>query len=151
MSRIIEDAITFDDVLLVPAYSDVLPNAVSLNTQLTQKISLKIPLVSAAMDTVTESNLAIAMAQEGGVGIIHKNMSIKAQAAEVRKVSVSSNRDPMTNMAISERQRVPLVHAGLRTNLTDGFGVLYSPVGKGWARHVCVFPSWPPAMSRLPQ
>ena len=99
MSRIIEDAITFDDVLLVPAYSDVLPNAVSLNTQLTQKISLKIPLVSAAMDTVTESNLAIAMAQEGGVGIIHKNMSIKAQAAEVRKVKKFENGmviDPIT-------------------------------------------------------
>lgn len=99
MSRIIEDAITFDDVLLVPAYSEVLPNAVSLNTQLTQKISLKIPLVSAAMDTVTESNLAIAMAQEGGVGIIHKNMSIKAQAAEVRKVKKFENGmviDPIT-------------------------------------------------------
>jgi len=99
MSRIVEDAITFDDVLLVPSYSDVLPNAVSLKTQLTQKISLKIPLISAAMDTVTESNLAIAMAQEGGVGIIHKNMSIKAQAAEVRKVKKFENGmiiDPIT-------------------------------------------------------
>ena len=99
MSRIIEDAITFDDVLLVPSYSHVLPNSVSLNTQLTQKIQLKIPLVSAAMDTVTESNLAIAMAQEGGVGIIHKNMSVKAQAAEVRKVKKFENGmviDPIT-------------------------------------------------------
>ena len=99
MSRIIEDAITFDDVLLVPSYSHVLPNSVSLNTQLTQRIQLKIPLVSAAMDTVTESNLAIAMAQEGGVGIIHKNMSVKAQAAEVRKVKKFENGmviDPIT-------------------------------------------------------
>ena len=86
ISRIVEDAITFDDVLLIPSYSKVLPRSVSLKTKLTQKISLKIPMVSAAMDTVTESNLAIAIAQEGGIGIIHKNMSISAQAAEVKKV-----------------------------------------------------------------
>lgn len=84
--RITQEALTFDDVLLVPAFSEVLPKDVSLATQLTRKISLQIPLLSAAMDTVTESRLAIAMAQEGGMGIIHKNMTIERQAAEVRKV-----------------------------------------------------------------
>ncbi|WP_395947265.1 IMP dehydrogenase [Caedibacter taeniospiralis] len=99
MLRVTEEAITFDDVLLSPSYSNVLPHQVSLETQLTPKIKLKMPLVSAAMDTVTESRLAIAMAQEGGVGIIHKNMSIKAQAAEVRKVKKFENGmviDPIT-------------------------------------------------------
>jgi len=84
--RLIQKALTFDDVLLVPAYSEVLPRDTSLATQLTRRISLNIPLVSAAMDTVTESRLAIAMAQEGGIGIIHKNLSPDAQAAEVSRV-----------------------------------------------------------------
>jgi len=84
--RLIQKALTFDDVLLVPAYSEVLPRDTSLATQLTRRIGLNIPLVSAAMDTVTESRLAIAMAQEGGIGIIHKNLSPDAQAAEVSRV-----------------------------------------------------------------
>lgn len=84
--RIIQDALTFDDVLLIPAFSAVLPKDVDLKTQLTRDISLNIPLVSAAMDTVTESRAAICMAQEGGLGIIHKNMSPGVQANEVRKV-----------------------------------------------------------------
>ncbi|PMU03284.1 IMP dehydrogenase [Aeromonas salmonicida] len=86
MLRIAKEALTFDDVLLVPAYSDVLPNTADLRTQLTSSISLNIPMISAAMDTVTEARLAIALAQEGGIGFIHKNMSIEQQAAEVRKV-----------------------------------------------------------------
>ncbi|MBT3144185.1 IMP dehydrogenase [Neptunomonas phycophila] len=86
MLRIVEEALTFDDVLLMPGYSEVLPKDVSLATRLTKKISLNIPLVSAAMDTVTESRLAIAMAQEGGIGIIHKNLKVDEQATEVRKV-----------------------------------------------------------------
>jgi IMP dehydrogenase len=86
MLRIIEEALTFDDVLLVPAHSNVLPREVSLKTRLTRNISLNIPLVSAAMDTVTEARLAIAMAQEGGMGIIHKNMTAEAQASMVRAV-----------------------------------------------------------------
>ncbi len=86
MLRIVEEALTFDDVLLVPAHSLVLPNMVDLKTSLTASITLNIPLVSSAMDTVTESRLAIAMAQEGGMGIIHKSMSIEQQAREVRTV-----------------------------------------------------------------
>ena len=86
MLRILEEALTFDDVLLVPAYSEVLPHEVSLGTQLTRGIRLNLPVVSAAMDTVTEQRLAIAIAQEGGIGIVHKNMSAEAQAREVAKV-----------------------------------------------------------------
>ena len=84
--RILTEALTFDDVSLVPAYSNVLPRDVSLATRLTKNIQLNIPILSAAMDTVTEARLAITMAQCGGIGIIHKNMSIEQQAAEVRLV-----------------------------------------------------------------
>src|SRR5882757_9476910 len=84
--RILEEALTFDDVLLVPAYSEVLPREVDLSTQLTRTIRLNLPMLSAAMDTVTEARLAITMAQEGGMGIIHKNMTIAAQAREVSRV-----------------------------------------------------------------
>ncbi|HQC71702.1 MAG TPA: IMP dehydrogenase, partial [Candidatus Competibacteraceae bacterium] len=78
--RIVQEALTFDDVLLLPAYSAVLPKDVSLATQLTRTIRLNIPLISAAMDTVTEARLAISLAQEGGIGIIHKNMPVEKQA-----------------------------------------------------------------------
>ncbi len=84
--RIAQEALTFDDVLLLPAYSDVLPRDVSLRTRLTRRIALNLPLVSAAMDTVTEARLAIAIAEQGGVGMIHKNMGVEQQAAEVRRV-----------------------------------------------------------------
>ncbi|MCE2746335.1 MAG: IMP dehydrogenase [Burkholderiales bacterium] len=97
--RVTQKALTFDDVLLVPAFSDVLPKDTSLSTQLTRNISLNIPLVSAAMDTVTEARLAIAMAQEGGIGIVHKNLTATQQAAEVAKVKRHESgvlRDPIT-------------------------------------------------------
>jgi len=99
MLRIAEEALTFDDVLLVPGYSEVLPHEVELKTRLTRDITLNIPLVSAAMDTVTEAELAIAMAQEGGIGIIHKNMTVEQQAAAVRKVKKFESgvvKDPIT-------------------------------------------------------
>ena len=91
MSKIVKEALTFDDVLLIPAASDVLPSTVDLRTTLCAGINLNIPLISAAMDTVTESKLAIAMAREGGLGIIHKNMSIEEQAAQVDKVKRSEH------------------------------------------------------------
>ena len=97
--RIAQEALTFDDVLLLPAYSSVLPRDVSLTTKLTRDITINIPLLSAAMDTVTESRLAISMAQEGGLGILHKNMTIEEQANEVRKVKRFESgvvRDPIT-------------------------------------------------------
>lgn len=91
MSKIIKDGITFDDILLVPNYSNVLPNQVNLQTQLTKKIKLNIPIMSAGMDTVTEATMAVAIARQGGIGIIHKNMSIQQQAEEVDKVKRSEN------------------------------------------------------------
>ena len=99
MLRISEDALTFDDVLLLPGYSEVVSRTVSLKTKLTRCIELNLPMVSAAMDTVTESRLAIAMAQEGGIGIIHKSMSVEQQAAHVRAVKKYESgvvRDPIT-------------------------------------------------------
>ncbi len=99
MLRIAEEALTFDDVLLVPGYSQVLPHQVSLKTRLSRNIELNIPLLSAAMDTVTEAGLAIAMAQEGGIGIVHKSLSVAEQAREVRLVKKYESgvvRDPIT-------------------------------------------------------
>ncbi len=99
MLTIVQEALTFDDVLLLPAYSTVLPKDVSLKTRFTRGINLNIPLVSAAMDTVTESRMAIAMAQNGGIGILHKNMDIALQAAEVRRVKkfeAGMVKDPIT-------------------------------------------------------
>jgi IMP dehydrogenase len=106
--RIAQEALTFDDVLLVPARSIILPRDADISTRLTREINLNVPLVSAAMDTVTDSRLAIAMAQEGGMGIIHKNMSAEAQANEVRRVKKYESgviKDPITvgpNISISE-------------------------------------------------
>src|SRR5690606_34972375 len=97
--RLLQKALTFDDVLLVPAYSAILPKDTSLDTRLTRNINLSIPLVSAAMDTVTEARLAIVMAQEGGIGIVHKNLTAAEQAREVSKVKRYESgvlRDPIT-------------------------------------------------------
>ena len=89
--KLVNEGLTFDDVLLVPAYSEVLPRNVDISTRFTRNIKLNAPIVSAAMDTVTEAELAIAIAREGGIGVIHKNMSIEKQAAEVRKVKRAEN------------------------------------------------------------
>ena len=97
--RFLGEALTYDDILLVPAYSEVLPNEVDVSSKLTSSISLNIPIVSAAMDTVTTSEMAIAIAQEGGIGMLHKNMTISQQATEVRKVKRSESgmiHDPIT-------------------------------------------------------
>src|SRR5262249_48729961 len=97
--RILQEALTFDDVLLVPAFSQILPKNVDLTTALTREIRLNVPLVSSAMDTVTEAQLAIALAQEGGIGILHKSMSIEKQAQQVRVVKKFESgvvKDPIT-------------------------------------------------------
>ena len=91
MGKIIGEGITFDDVLLVPSYSEVIPNQVDVSTQLTKTIRLNIPMMSAGMDTVTEHAMATAMARQGGIGIVHKNMSIEAQAEEVDRAKRSEN------------------------------------------------------------
>ena len=90
-NKVLYEGLTFDDVLLIPRKSDILPSQVDLRTKLTSKITLNIPLLSAAMDTVTESDLAIAMAREGGAGTIHKNMTIEQQADQVERVKRSEN------------------------------------------------------------
>ena len=114
--NITRTALTFDDVLLVPAHSNVLPREVSLRTQLTRNITLNIPLLSAAMDTVTEARLAIALAQEGGIGIVHKNMSAKAQAKQISKVKRFESgvvNDPITvtpDMAVREVMNLTRLH-----------------------------------------
>src|SRR5471030_2434606 len=112
MLRIAKEVLTFDDLLLLPAHSTVLPNTAELGTQLTKKIRLNIPVLSAAMDTVTEAPLAIALAQEGGIGFIHKNMSIERQADEVRRVKKHEScgvTDPKTvtpSIALSEVKEI---------------------------------------------
>ena len=122
--RVVQKALTFDDVLLIPAHSAVLPREVSLKTRLTRTITLNIPLVSAAMDTVTEARLAIAIAQEGGIGIVHKNMSPKAQAAEVTKVKRFESgivKDPIT---VSPEMKVRDVLALTRQYRISGLPVI---------------------------
>ncbi|MCK5829444.1 MAG: IMP dehydrogenase [Methylococcales bacterium] len=115
MMQIIQEALTFDDVLLVPAHSTVLPREVELKTKLTRNISLNIPLISAAMDTVTEGRLAIAIAQEGGIGIIHKNMTIEEQASEVKHVKKYESgviKDPITvSSDVTVREVIELTQA----------------------------------------
>src|SRR6266480_3214015 len=122
--RVLEEALTFDDVLLVPAYSEILPREVDLSTRVTRGIRLNVPLLSAAMDTVTEARLAIAIAQEGGIGIIHKNLTPQGQAAEVAKVKRFESgvlRDPMT---IPPEMTVRQVMELQRSHKISGFPVV---------------------------
>jgi IMP dehydrogenase len=124
--RILEEALTFDDVLLVPAYSDILPREVDLSTALTRRIRLNIPIISAAMDTVTEARLAITIAQEGGIGIVHKSMSIEGQAREVDRVKKFESgviKDPIT---VSPEMTIREV-----IELTRSRGISGVPVVKG--------------------
>ena len=124
MLRIAEEALTFDDVLLLPAHSTVLPRTVNLQSRITEAISLNIPLISAAMDTVTEARLAIAMAQEGGLGVIHKSMTIEQQAREVRAVKKYESgvvKDPIT---ISAQATVKDLVAVMKENNISGMPVM---------------------------
>ena len=108
--KIVMDGLTYDDVLLIPAYSEVLPRTVDLSTKFSKNIELKIPFVTAAMDTVTEAKMAIAIAREGGIGVIHKNMSIEEQARQVAIVKRAENgmiydpvRSALTSLSIPSR------------------------------------------------
>ena len=132
--RISQEALTFDDVLLVPAKSEVLPNDAQLHTRLTRSIALNIPLVSAAMDTVTESRLAITLAQEGGLGVIHKNMSVEEQARQVLVVNQTSvaGHDPASGEMLwreewpepaAEKVTPPLALGDDRILISAGYGV----------------------------
>ena len=117
--RIAYQGITFDDVLLEPGYSELLPQQVDIRTQLTAKIALNIPILSSPMDTVTEAELAIALAQEGGLGVIHKNMSIEEQTREVDKVKRSENGiivDPITLPPDADRRPGPRDHGAGTTS-----------------------------------
>src|SRR4029077_5522635 len=134
--RVIQKALTFDDVLLLPAHSRILPRDASLKSRLTRKLELNIPLVSAAMDTVTEARLAIAIAQEGGIGIVHKNMSPRAQALEVSKVKRFESgvvKDPIT---VSEDMTVRDV-----LNLTNQHKISGLPVVAAGGRVCGIFPN----------
>lgn len=124
MLRITQQAITFDDVLLSPRYSNVLPHQVDLKTNITKDIELNIPLVSAAMDTVTESRLAIAIAQEGGIGIIHKNMSIQAQAQEVKKVKRFENGMVIDPITIKQESSIKAIMQLAKEHNFSGFPVV---------------------------
>ena len=104
--KFIETGLTFDDVLLVPAYSEILPNEVNLHSKFSKNLSMKVPIVSAAMDTVTESKMAIAMAQEGGIGVIHKNLSIEDQSNKVRKVKRSESGMILDPITLSKNETV---------------------------------------------
>ena len=112
--KFIEGGLTYDDVLLVPAYSNIIPRDTNLSTNFSRNIQINIPIVTAGMDTVTEAAMAIAIAQEGGIGVLHKNMTIERQAAEVRKVKRAENGMIIDPVTIKE---TALVGEALRMNL----------------------------------
>jgi len=135
MLRILEEALTFDDVLLVPAYSQVLPAEVSLSTQLTRGIKLNLPVVSAAMDTVTEHRLAISIAQEGGIGILHKNMTIESQAREVARVKRFESGIIIDPITVSPEQTIRDVLALTRSKNISGVPVVSDGKAVGIVTH----------------
>ena len=123
-SKFLYEALTYDDVLLLPAYSEVLPRDTTTVTQLTRTIRLNIPLISAAMDTVTESALAIAMAQEGGIGIIHKNMTVEQQAEQVRKVKRSESGMIIDPITLAEHSTLADAHKIMREFKIGGIPIV---------------------------
>ncbi len=128
---VIKDSLTFDDVLLKPCYSEVLPTETDVNTLLTREISLNIPLVSAAMDTVTESEMAIALARQGGIGIIHRNLSIKDQAREVDRVKRSESGMIVDPITINPDQRIADALAIMKKYHVSGVPVTINGYLKG--------------------
>ena len=123
-NKIMKEGLTYDDVLVVPAYSEVLPYMVRTSTQFTKNITLNIPIVSAAMDTVTESRMAIAIAQEGGIGVLHKNMSIERQALEVRKVKRSESGMILDPITLTLSATVGDAFALMRENKIGGIPII---------------------------
>ena len=123
---IIKEGYTFDDVLLIPSKSNVLPNAVSLKTKLTKKITLNTPILSAAMDTVTEAELAIAIARQGGIGFIHKNMSIEEQASEVEKVKRSESGMITNPITLNKESKVKVAEELMKKYKISGLPVVES-------------------------
>ncbi|GGC08322.1 IMP dehydrogenase [Dyadobacter sediminis] len=124
LSKVLLEALTYDDVLLIPGYSEILPRNTTTKTKLTRNIELNVPLVSAAMDTVTEFDLAIAMAQEGGIGIIHKNMSLEAQAEQVRKVKRSESGMILDPITLSDTATLGDAHQIMREFKIGGIPVI---------------------------
>ncbi len=139
-SKIIYDAITFDDVLLIPARSDFIPGDANTHTKLTRAIEINIPLISAPMDTVTEAALAIALAQEGGIGVIHKNLSVEKQALEVEKVKRSENGvivDPITlppSATIGQARKIMREYNVSGIPIVDGNGEPQLPASRNISR-----------------
>src|SRR5438876_2671484 len=130
-SKILHDAITFDDVLLIPARSDFIPSEADTHTKLTRAIELNIPLISAPMDTVTESALAIALAQEGGIGIIHKNLSAENQAREVEKVKRSENGVIVDPITLPPSATIGVVRKVMREYNVSGVPIIEAGDDKG--------------------
>src|SRR5690348_12017578 len=123
-TRFYGDGLTFDDVLLVPGYSQVLPRDVNIQTRLTKDITLNVPLLSAAMDTVTEASLAMALAREGGLGILHKNMSIEEQVEQVRKVKRSESGLILDPITLQEQATIGDALKLMRENKIGGIPIL---------------------------
>ena len=123
-NKILKEGLTYDDVLVVPAYSEVLPHMVDISTKFTKNITLNMPVVSAAMDTVTESKMAIAIAQEGGIGVLHKNMSIEQQALEVRKVKRSESGMILDPVTLHENALVKDARQSMKENSIGGIPIV---------------------------
>src|SRR6185437_4434004 len=130
-SKIVFDGITFDDVLLIPSRSDFVPTDADTHTRLTRAIELNIPLISAPMDTVTEAALAIALAQEGGIGIVHKNLSIENQAREVEKVKRSENGVIVDPITLPPTATIAQVRQVMREYNVSGIPIVEDPSGDG--------------------